>query len=285
MRLFWYNVFMTIKELVNFGHRELIQFDSARLDSELLLADILKKPITYVLAHSEKEMGFFQEWRYKYLISKRKKGVPMAYFLGYKEFYGLDFQVNKHVLVPRPNTEDLVEAVINYIQPDYLLLDVGTGSGCIPISVLKHVEGLQAIATDLSASALRVARANAVKHGIESRIQFFQSDLLKGVPPEDFEGKGLVVTANLPYVPLDYQVNVETKFEPQMALWGGEDGMELYRRLLDQLLPLKPRAMFFECFDFQKAILAQHAPFYEFKKASRISGEAGVVILEKKRSL
>lgn len=272
---------MTIKDLVNFGHRELIQFDSARLDAELLLSDVLKKPLTYILAHNEIEVSFFERWHYKYLIGRRKKGTPVAYLRGFKEFYDLDFKVNKHVLVPRPCTEDLVQAVIDYIQPDDLLLDVGTGSACIPISVLKHVDGVQAIATDISSSALKVAKANAKQHGVESKIQFFLSDLLKCVPPEVFESREVVVTANLPYVPKDYQVNIETKFEPQMALYGGEDGLDIYKKLLEQLLPFAPKAMFFECFDFQRAVLAKYAPNYELIHIKNMSGGAGVVILEK----
>lgn len=270
---------MTIKELIDFGHRELITFDSARLDSELLLSDILNKPFTYIFSHNEQSVGFFHQFFYKYLISRRKKGIPMAYLRGHKEFYGLDFVINRDVLVPRPNTEELVEAVIHYVSPNDLLIDVGTGSGCIPISVLKHVEGLRAVATDVSAAALRVARKNAGIHGVESRIQFFQSDLLKAVPPEVLEDRELVVTANLPYVPKDYAVNIETTFEPQMALWGGEDGMDLYRRLLEELISLKPRAMFFECFDFQKAILANHAPGYELMQMRNYSKGAGVMAL------
>lgn len=272
---------MTIKDLVNFGHRELIGFDSARLDSELLLSYVLGKPVTYILAHDEKEPGFFQQWRYKRLIANRKQGVPVAYLRGYKEFYGLDFKVNKHVLVPRPDTEALVEAVVDYLSPDDLLLDVGTGSACIPISVLKNVNDVEVVCTDISSSALKVARANAKQHGVESEIQFFQSDLLKNVPPEVFEGRGLVVTANLPYVPKDFEVNIETKFEPRIALYGGEDGMDIYRKLLEQLLPLAPKAMFFECFDFQKAILVHSAPGYELRHIKNISGGAGVVILKK----
>lgn len=272
---------MTIKDLIDFGHRELIEFDSARLDAELLLSHVLGKPVTYILAHDEEEPGFFQQWRYKRMIVQRKKGVPVAYLRGHKEFYGLDFQVNKHVLVPRPDTEALVEAVIGYISPDDLLLDIGTGSACIPISVLKHVDGVEAIATDISGAALKVARLNAQRHGVESRIQFFQSDLLKNVDPVLFEGKEVVITANLPYVPKDFQVNIETKFEPQIALYGGEDGLDIYKKLLGQLELLQPKAMFFECFDFQKAILAEHAQGYELRHVKNISGGAGVVILER----
>lgn len=291
---------MTIKELVNYGHRELISFDSARLDAELLLSHVLKKPATYVLTHDTEKIGLISEWRYKWLIARRGKGIPVAYLRGHREFYGLDFQVNRHTLVPRPDTEALVEAVIAYLSGErradsgpkdsvslrtprskLLLLDIGTGSGCISIAVLKYVEGLTAIATDISFSALRVAKANATRHGVDSRIQFVASDLLKNVNMTLLKGREVVVTANLPYVPKNFQVNIETHFEPQIALWGGEDGMDIYRRLLEELLPLKPKAMFFECFDFQKAILAMHAPGYKLRQVKNVSDGAGVMILER----
>jgi len=274
---------MTIKDLVNFGHRELIAFDSARLDAELLLSHVLGRPVTYILAYDEAEVGWFQVWRFKRLIAKRKEGIPVAYLRGHREFYGLEFKVNRDVLVPRPDTEALVGAVIGYIQPDDLLLDVGTGSGCIPIAILKHVKNPEAVATDVSGAALRVAIANARQHGLERRIKFFQSDLLSGVPPEALEDRHLVVTANLPYVPKGFEVNVETKFEPQIALYGGEDGMDIYKRLLEQLLPLEPKAMFFECFDFQKAVLAENAPGYRLRHLKNLSGGAGVIILEREK--
>ncbi|MFH1410525.1 MAG: peptide chain release factor N(5)-glutamine methyltransferase, partial [Patescibacteria group bacterium] len=274
---------MTIKDLVDFGHRELIAFDSARLDAELLLSYVLGRPVTYILAYDEAEVGWFQVWRFKRLIAKRKEGIPVAYLRGHREFYGLEFKVNRDVLVPRPDTEALVGAVIGYIQPDDLLLDVGTGSGCIPIAILKHVKNPEAVATDVSGAALRVAIANARQHGLERRIKFFQSDLLSGVPPEALEDRHLVVTANLPYVPKGFEVNVETKFEPQIALYGGEDGMDIYKRLLEQLLPLEPKAMFFECFDFQKAVLAENAPGYRLRHLKNLSGGAGVIILEREK--
>lgn len=272
---------MTIKKLIEAGHRRLIEFDSARLDAELLLSHVLNKPVTYLLAHNERKVSFLKHWQYMILIAKRRRGIPVAYLRGQREFYGLDFIVNRHVLVPRPDTEALVEAVINYIQPDDLLLDIGTGSACIPIAVLQYIDGLSAVATDISYGALKVARLNAEKHHESDRIQFFQSDLLKNVPPEAFEGRDLVVTANLPYVPEEFTVNVETKFEPQIALYGGEDGLDIYKRLLGELLLLKPRAMFFECFGFQKAVLAEHAEGYELKNFSSPSGGAGVLVLER----
>ena len=273
---------VNIKELLQWGSRELIAFDSARLDAELLLSHVLGVDPAYLIAHDEKKPGFFARRRFKKLVARRKKGEPVAYLRGHREFYGLDFQVNEHVLVPRPDTELLVEAALEVIQPGDLLLDVGTGSGCIPISILKRVPELKAMATDISASALEVAKLNAKKHDVFSRMRFFHSNLLKDVDLSMLEWKSLVVTANLPYVPKNYQVNVETKFEPQIALYGGDDGLDVYWRLLEELVPLKPRVILLECYDFQKAILADKIPGYELKKVQSALGEARVLILERK---
>jgi len=273
---------MKIKDILDWATRELIAFDSARLDVELLLAHVLGKRLTYVLAHNEAEVGFWNMRKYKKFVARRKNGEPLAYLRGYKEFYGRKFEVNKHVLVPRPDTELLVEAVSNYISGDDLLLDVGTGSGCIPISVVKEVPKLEAVAVDISSAALKVARNNAHSHHTSSRMIFVQSDLMINVDPVLFEGWETVVTANLPYVPKDYQVNVETKFEPQIALYGGDDGLDIYKRLVGQLSVLKPKAMFFECFEFQVAILAEHLPDYELKFVKNALGKASIMMLERR---
>ena len=200
---------MQIKEALKWGHEQLfLSSSSARLDAEILLSHILKKPTTFLLAHDEQKLcsflhfsrndkfkiTFFPLWRYKRLIRKRKEGMPVAYLTGHKEFYFLDFEVNRNVLVPRPDTETMVECVIEYIKQrndetmtrrnDIILLDIGTGSGCIPISVCKNVDGLTAVATDISRKALKVARKNIKKHNLINRIQLIHSDLLENVNTE-----------------------------------------------------------------------------------------------------
>jgi len=273
---------MKIKSLIDWATLELISFDSARLDAELLLAHLLGKDLTYVMAYDEVEVGRLNRWRYERIIRRRKRGVPVAYLRGYKEFYGRDFEVNKHVLIPRPDTELLVEAVSNYVTGDDLLLDVGTGSGCIPISVIKEVPDLEAVAVDISVKALKVAQNNAHNHHTFSRMVFIKSNLLTDVDFRLLEGWDVVVTANLPYVPKNYQVNVETQFEPKMALYGGDDGLDIYRRLIEQLEQVKPRAIFFECFDFQSAVLSDHLPDYELKYVKNTLGSAVIVMLERR---
>ncbi len=272
---------MIIKKWIDWATYELIAFDSACLDAELILSYILKKDRSYLLAHDDDILSFFNSLKFRYLVRKRKTGFPLAYILGKKEFYGIDFKVNKNVLIPRPETEDMVEAVISYIQEGDLLVDVGTGSACIPISVLKNLDFLTAFALDISSSALKIARQNAKIHAMNSRIQFFQSNLFNDFDLNIFRGIDFVLTANLPYVPLDYQINIEAHFEPPVAIYAKDDGLDLYKKLLKQILPFRPKALFFECFDFQKAILLQHAPDYSLKHSSAKNGGAGLIFLER----
>jgi release factor glutamine methyltransferase len=277
---------MTVKETLHWGHEQLVlTSESARLDAEVLLCHTLKKPLTFLLAHDETEIGYFALKKYHRFIKQRKEGMPVAYLTDHREFYGLDFEINKHVLVPRPDTEILVECVINYLRSQdlghTLLLDIGTGSACIPISILKNVPDIEAVATEISGSAMGVAKRNIKKHGLSGRIKLFSSDLLKSVPRELFEDHEVVVTANLPYIPKQFAVHPSTKFEPDIALYGGDDGLDIYKRLVDELRDINPRAMFFECFEFQVATLADKIRGYELKYAKNMSGQARVLMLEK----
>jgi len=278
---------MKIKNALLWGHEVLTpSSDSARLDAELLLAHVLRKPVTFLLAHDDHELGFFKLWRYKRLVEKRKAGWPVAYLTGHKEFYFLDLFVNRHVLVPRPDTEILVEAVIDYLRAvktrkSLLLLDVGTGSGCIPIAVLKNAERVKAIATDISSAALGVAKRNVRKYAVQDRIQLFKSDLLGALPAKLFKGREVIVTANLPYIPSNFSVHPSTKFEPDISLYGGKDGLDVYKRLMDQLKFIKPKAVFLELFEFQTAILATRLKGYELKYVKTMSGQARLMMMER----
>jgi len=281
---------MLIKEALKWGHEQLfLTSSSARLDAEILLSHILKKPVTFLLAHDEHKICTIKWWLYQRVIRKRKQGMPVAYLTGHKEFYFLDFEVNRTVLVPRPDTETLVECVIEYINQRYddtttrrydiLLLDIGTGSGCIPISVCKNVDGLTAVATDISRKALKVARKNIKKHGLSNRINLIHSDLLKNVSPELLQGREVIVTANLPYIPIGYQISPELKYEPQISLFGGTDGLSLYKKIVQQLDLIKPKAIFFELFEDQIAILKTKLPDYKLKYIKNMSGKARVLVM------
>ncbi len=272
---------MNIRQLIDWGTKELIAFDSTRLDAELLLGHVLGQDRTYLISHDDDKVGFWNDYKFRQFIGKRKKGVPVAYITGFKEFYGIDIRVNRHCLVPRPDTEIMVASVIEYLNPGDLLLDVGTGSGCIPIAVLSHVSDVNAVASDISRSALSVAKDNVKWLGLSDKIMLIESDLLKQIPMELFDGKDLVVTSNLPYVPEDYRISLETQYEPGVSLYGGHDGLEIYKKLLDQLAIVRPKAMFLECYEFQKAILADYLPDYKLKFCENALGEARILMLER----
>lgn len=285
---------MKIKDAILWGFEQLTPTsDSPRVDAELLLAYVLKKSTTFLFTHDKEALDQarclpLNEWRYRRLIQKRKRGIPVAYLVGHKEFYALDFKVSHSVLVPRPDTEILVEAVIDYIlaqssglRAQSLLLDVGTGSGCIPISILKNIPGLSAVATDISRAALSMAKENAKRHSVSNRIRFFKSDLLSRVPAKLLSGREIILTANLPYLPDKMEAKPELGFEPSIALYAGTDGMDVYRRLMRQVETLRPKAIFLELYEWQIALLQTQFPGYELRFARVMSGDARCLMMER----
>lgn len=279
---------MKIKEALYWGKKELQGISSsAQLDAEVLLGFVLRQPLSFLLTHNEENLSPLKHWSYRRLIKKRKKGVPVAYITRHKEFYLLDFFVNENVLIPRPDTEILVEETIKFIKSrlsavNCQLLDVGTGSGCIPIAVLKNIPDLRAIATDWSGAALKVAFKNAKKHGVNHRIQFVKSDLLELVYPFLIKNKPLIVTANLPYLPPGYaEKNSNLIYEPSIALYAEEKGLSLYFKLLHQLKSISPEAIFLECFDFQAEILKRALKGYVTSIRPMTGKAVGLIALKK----
>lgn len=237
------------------------------LEAEILLSHILKKPREFVLAHPEKGLTKSLVTSYKLQVTRRLKGEPIAYITGHKQFYGLDFQVNKNVLIPRPETELMVEEALR-ITPNakrVTIIDVGTGNGCIIISLLKQlvksklpVTNYQFLATDISKPALALARKNAKLHNVHKKIKFLPGNLLQPIikkinkltienlsraKPRDRKSE-IIITANLPYGWSAWKNNcsMETiglKFEPQISLFTGKNGLELYEKLFKQLKTLR----------------------------------------------
>ncbi|NMB67426.1 MAG: peptide chain release factor N(5)-glutamine methyltransferase [Chloroflexi bacterium] len=202
----------------------------AWLEAQLLLAHALQKPRTWVLTHPENIFETGQQEQLDGLLARRLEGVPLPYLLGHWEFFGLDFTVSPEVLIPRPETEMLVEMALAWLNenPGRRAADVGTGSGCIAVSLAKSQPDLCLIATDQSTSALEIAAANASRHGVADRIQFLQANLLDGIAgPLD------LVVANLPYIPsATLDELIVAKFEPLSALDGGPQGLNLIEALL-----------------------------------------------------
>ncbi len=226
--------------------RTILKHSIPRLESELLIAHVLQKPREFLLAHDEYIIPKTKEVVYKYLLWKLRRGYPLAYLIGHREFYGLDFLVNKYTLVPRPETELIVELAVEKIKQlkDYkiILIDVGTGSGCIPISIQKTVnkeqKAIECIAIDISKPALRVAEKNAKKHNTD--ITFLHGNLLQ---PLEHRARSLfttpcslIITANLPYITqAQFDSEHSIQKEPHSALVAGDSGLALYKELLLQI--------------------------------------------------
>ncbi len=213
----------------------------ARRDAELLLAHLLQQPRAFLLAHPEAPLPSALQATFKTLIARRAAHEPLQYITGNQEFYGLDFHVDPAVLIPRPETEHLVEAILLWAtqfhdEHTLQIADVGTGSGAIAIALATHLAGAHFYATDISTAALEVARHNARTHGRENRIEFLHCDLLEGLNERFAQGLRLdAVLSNPPYVPADDAATMQPEVvhhEPHTALFAGADGLNIYRRLI-----------------------------------------------------
>ena len=211
----------------------------ARRDAETLLSVVLGRERAWVLAHPEAELDAAHAEIFFEFAARRDAGEPLQYITGVQEFYGLELQVTPDVLIPRPETEHLVESVLAWAatQPDALrIVDIGTGSGAIAIALATHLPSAEVIAIDISPSALVVARGNAERLGFGRRIRFVQGDLLSGVDAEIAEGRRFdVVASNPPYIPDEDAAEMQHEVvahEPHTALFAGKLGLDVYQRLI-----------------------------------------------------
>ena len=243
----------TIHQALEQATLSLIQADqtNARLDAQVLLSHILRVERSFLYAYPEHVLTPEQEQHYQTLIERRSRGEPIAYLTGHKEFYGLDFLIDKRVLIPRPETELLVEAALNACRKMFdagrtpIVADIGTGSGAIPVTLAVLEPRLPYLyASDISTDAIDVAHLNCLRHHVEDRVRLLHVDLLAPLPePVD------ILTANLPYVgtdeldelPLDVRA-----YEPHLALFSGPLGLDLMLRFFQEVKrsqKLKERAM------------------------------------------
>jgi release factor glutamine methyltransferase len=213
----------------------------ARRDAETLLAHLLERDRAWVFAHPEAELDAEQKEVFRELTARRAGQEPLQYLTGEQEFYGLLLHVTSDTLIPRPETELLVEAVLAWaaLQVGPLrILDVGTGTGAIALALATHLPTAEIVACDLSAAALAVARDNAERLDLAARVSFVQSDLLDALTPEiDAGGLFNAIVSNPPYVPSTDAATMQTEVvdhEPHLALFAGEDGLEVYRRLIPE---------------------------------------------------
>ncbi len=245
----WLQLLVQLKESLTAAIARLTaeQVPSPRLNAELLLMFTLSCDRAYLFAHPERELTGEEQARYEAALMERVRGVPAQYITGHQEFWGMDFIVTPAVLIPRPETEHVIEAVLLLASgggrrasdfgprtsEQLRIADVGTGSGCIALALAKEFPHAEIHATDISAAALEIARANAARLQFSSRVQFHQVDLLSGFEDESFD----FIVSNPPYVGEleEDQVQFEVrKFEPRNAVFGGPSGTEIITRLIPQ---------------------------------------------------
>ncbi len=213
-----------------------------RKDAEALLISVTGLDRAALIAHPEHLVSEDQRARYRALLERRKRSEPIQYILGEREFYGFRFAVTPAVLIPRPETEHLVEAALERIPLDAPLriADVGTGSGAIGIAIAANRPLAQLTAFDISAEALKVARENAESHGVAGRIDFVEADLLDRCAAASFD----LVVSNPPYIANGERESLDAEvrdYEPEQALFAGPTGLEVYERLIPQAaLALRP---------------------------------------------
>jgi release factor glutamine methyltransferase len=238
--------------------------ESARLDCLVLLEDCLLADRAAILAHLEAEIPHSTEVALNKKIAQRAKHIPLAYLRGKAPFYGREFMVNRRVLVPRPETETMIELLKELpLPPEARVADIGTGSGCLGITAALELPGSQVDLYDIDKEALDVASSNARTHKV--RAQHYAANLL-----EHYYGPYDVLLANLPYVPDGYTINRAARYEPRLALFAGKDGLDLYRRFWEQIsgLPQKPPYVLTESMTVQHKELAAVASAAGYKLAA-----------------
>ncbi|HEX7962495.1 MAG TPA: peptide chain release factor N(5)-glutamine methyltransferase [Terriglobales bacterium] len=228
---------MNIRSALAEAAQQLCDTCNPRLDAETLLMHVLQRERSYLYAHPEFELACGELTRFYEAISQRAQGVPLQYITGHQEFWGIDFRVNPAVLIPRPETEHSVEAVLEIAKQVEAprIVDVGTGSGCIAIALASELPKAEIHAVDISADALAVAKENAERLGFSNRINFAQGDLLSQYI--DQEQQFDVVVSNPPYVGSNEPDKVQREVrehEPRVAVFGGPTGLELYTRLIPE---------------------------------------------------
>ena len=225
---------MTIADALNIASSRLNDSDipESRREVSALLALALDQPHVFLIAHPEYELTAVERDKFEAFVIRRAGHEPFHYITGHKEFFGLDFEVTSDVLIPRPETEILVEAAIRELKKlnSPTFCEIGVGSGCISASILANLPDATAIATEISDQALVVAKRNAEKHGVTDRLILKHGDLFDGVT-----GRFDMIVSNPPYIPADDEKNLQPEvldYEPHNALFAGLDGLDIVRRLV-----------------------------------------------------
>jgi release factor glutamine methyltransferase len=262
--------------------------DDWRNQAQLLLLHVLDRDRTFLLAHPEENLSAKQFDRYQEFVVRRAEGYPLQYLTGRQEFFRLDFEVTPDVLIPRPETELIVEVGIEILKDEAapFFADLGTGSGAIAISLLEELPRAQAMAVDVSPGALEVAKRNAERHRVSDRLQLVKSDLFSTIDPRTaFD----LIVSNPPYVPADdlNGLQREVRHEPPGALDGGPDGLTVIRRLLKDapaFLPANGYLVFEIGFEQHEAVkkLIDHGAWELIELQKDLQGIPRTVVLQKR---
>ncbi|WP_130805708.1 peptide chain release factor N(5)-glutamine methyltransferase [Senegalia massiliensis] len=231
----------TVRDLLERGFKSLSKTErkSPRLESELIVMHLLDVDKAYLYTHPNRIVSKEIIEKFEELIEKRKEGYPIQYILKNQEFMGLDFHVTEGVLVPRPDTEILIEYIIKFARKNkkekIKILDIGTGSGAISLSLAYYIENSYIYSVDISEKAIKIARKNKKKMNLEDRVELITKDILEGFP--EIDEKMDIVVSNPPYIPSrdidSLQIEV-SKYEPRLALDGGDDGLVFYRYITEK---------------------------------------------------
>ncbi|MCT4566243.1 MAG: peptide chain release factor N(5)-glutamine methyltransferase [Maledivibacter sp.] len=209
------------------------------LDAQVILCHVLRVDRLYLIVNKERVLTNEEICKYNGMIEKRLYGVPVQYIIGRQEFMGLDFYVEEGVLIPRPDTEILIEKVLDSIDKESIcsIVDIGTGSGAITITLAKYIRNSHVYSIDISKKALDIARRNAEEHDMLPKISFLNGSLFDPLSNMGIEGRIDVLVSNPPYIPTDDIENLQievSKFEPRIALDGGKDGLDFYKEIINR---------------------------------------------------
>ncbi|PIX62213.1 peptide chain release factor N(5)-glutamine methyltransferase [Candidatus Uhrbacteria bacterium CG_4_9_14_0_2_um_filter_41_50] len=287
---------MTILEALNWGKEQLKKDSegtvSPMLDAQILLAHCVLKPTSFLFGHFEDELNSQVVDKYQRFIERRKRKEPVSQILGEKHFFGKPFLVSPNVLTPRPETERLIEIALDLITPESIVIDVGTGSGAIGITIAMEAK-IPIIATDIDPQAISVATHNAKNHNVEHLISFLQGNLLEPYFAKNIHinsNSNAIILANLPYLSINQWMTLDPDvrdYEPKRALVGGVDGLDYYDELLQQI---KSHRAFFPSELYliieidpshhasAPALIMEHFPKTEVRVEDDLSARARVVI-------
>ncbi len=223
-----------IKDILTDLCNRLLQVsETPKLDAQVLLSNVLDKPRSWILAYPNTSLSIEEKDQVEMLTALLEDGVPLPYVLGHWEFFGLDFTLTPDTLIPRPETELLVDHALDWLTKHptrRFAADVGTGTGCIAVALTVHISNLRVISSDISFPALKVAQRNLHRHGVEKRVDLLQADLL-GATQTTFD----LICANPPYIPTKMLRTLKVyRREPDVALNGGQEGLDLIHKLLQQ---------------------------------------------------